>query len=68
MTKEELLAIKNPHEAAIAISTEESLSLKEKMELLSRYETLHNITVDEMMYYPNGERVLKPEMFLGEEQ
>lgn len=61
---EEILAISNPNEAYLRLALDESLPLDEKEKILRQYEKKHNVTGDEMAFYPNGEQVLTEEMFL----
>ena len=66
-TVKRLLEIKDPREAQIAITTSKNLDLAEISQVLKRYMEIHNVTLAEMAYYPNGEQVLKPEMFQEDE-
>ena len=61
---EEILAISNLNEAYLRLALDESLPLDEKEKILMLYEEKHNVTGDEMAFYPNGEQVLTEEMFL----
>lgn len=58
-----IMAIEDPRKAYIAIATDREISLIEKEQLLDEYLKEHNVDEDEMAYYPNGERVLTPDMF-----
>ena len=58
-----LLAIEDPHEAYIAIATDPALPLDIAEKLVDKYVEIHNIDEDDMAFYPDGERVLKSEMF-----
>ncbi len=66
-TVKRLLEIEDPREAQIAITTSKNLSLLEMSQVLTEYKKKHNVTGFEMAYYPNGEQVLKPEMFQEDE-
>lgn len=56
-----IMEMKDPHEALKAIlrkAREEMTPLEEVMDRAEQYASLHGIEVDEMAFYPNGERVL----------
>ena len=64
---EEILAIKDPNEAylRLALKTyEEDLSLDKWEEIVELYMEKYSVTHDDMAFTPNGEKVIKPEMFL----
>lgn len=61
--KQEILSIADPRQACIKISTDEELTLVEMDQLIMAYQEKHGVGMEEMCFYPNGERVLKPEMF-----
>ena len=60
---ERIMAIEDPREACIAIATDKELTLDIVEKLLEMYMERHNVDADEMGYYPDGERVLTPDMF-----
>lgn len=60
MKYREYLKIQDPHEALKAIALSETLGLEEIEEAVALYAEVHGITVEEMSFYPNGERVLQP--------
>ena len=64
--KQEALAITDPRKACIKISTDKELSLLEMDEIIMAYQEKYGVGMEEMCFYPNGERVLKPEMFWEE--
>ena len=56
-----IMEMKDPHEALKAImrkARSEMTPLEELEERVEQYANLHGIEVDEMAFYPNGERVL----------
>ena len=59
----EILAIEDPREAYIALATNKEVPLDVGEKILEAYMEKHGVDEDEMAFYPNGERVLKPEMF-----
>lgn len=60
MKYEKYMKIANKYEACKAIALSEELSLMEIQEAVELYAKTHGITVDEMAFYPNGERVIQP--------
>lgn len=60
---EEILSISNPNKAYMMIATDEEISLDEAEEILELYQEMHGVTLIEMAFYPNGEKVLSEEMF-----
>ena len=61
MDWDEIMKMKDPHEALKAMDRKveaEDISLVEMEEMVLKYAKLRRITVDEMAFYPNGERVL----------
>ena len=60
MKYEKYMKIEDKYEACKAIALSEELSLVEIEEALDQYAKLHNITTEEMAFYPNGERVIQP--------
>ncbi len=58
-----ILAIEDPHEAYITMATDWDIPLEVVEKLIGKYAEIHNIDEDDMAFYPDGERVLKPEMF-----
>lgn len=60
---QEILSISEPHMAYIRIATDQELSLEEGEIILQLYAEAHKVTFEEMAFYPNGERVLTPDMF-----
>ncbi len=60
---ERVLKIEDPHEAYIAASTDLELDLEELGSILEAYQKKYHVKSYEMAFYPNGERVLTPEMF-----
>ena len=61
--KQEALSMANPREACIKIWTDKELSLSEMEQIETAYQEKYGVGMEEMCFYPNGERVLKPEMF-----
>ena len=61
--KQEMLSITDPRQAYIAISTNQELDLLEMHEITMAYREKYGVGMEEMAFYPNGERVLKAEMF-----
>ena len=59
----EILAITDPREAYIALATNMDIPLDEGEKILEAYIEKYGVDEYEMAFYPNGERVLKPEMF-----
>ena len=58
------MQIEEPIEATKAImAIAKNLDLQTMQDMIVAYMKLHNVTLDEMMLYPNGERVVTPEMF-----
>lgn len=56
-----IMEMKAPHEALKAIMRKaeaEMTPLEELEDRVEQYVSLHGIEVDEMAFYPNGERVL----------
>ena len=60
---ERFMAIEDPREAYIAIATDKELTLDIVEKLVEMYMERHNVDEDEMAFYPDGERVLTPDMF-----
>ncbi len=60
---ERILKIEDPHEACIAAATDWELPVDQLMAIIELYQDKHHVTANEMAFYPNGERVLTPEMF-----
>lgn len=61
MNWDEIMQMEDPHEALKAIVQKghtELTPLEEMMELVDRYSKLHKVSVDEMSFYPNGDRVI----------
>lgn len=57
----EIMKMQNPHEALKAIMRKaeaEMTPLEEVENRVEQYANLHKIEVDEMAFYPNGEKVL----------
>ena len=63
MTREEIMENKDPHQALIAIMTSKNFDLTEMSQMMEEYAKKYGITTDEMAFYPNGERVITPEIF-----
>ena len=61
--KDEILAIKDPREAYKALAMNKDIPLDVGEQILTEYREMYKVDEDEMAFYPNGERVLKPEMF-----
>lgn len=61
--KQEALAITDPRQAHIKIWTDKELSLLEMDEIAMAYQEKYGVGMEEMSFYPNGERVLTAEMF-----
>ncbi len=61
--KQEILEMTDPRQACIKISTDKELSLLEMEKIFLAYQKKHGVEMEEMCFYPNGERVLTPEMF-----
>ena len=61
---EKILAIADPNQAYKMLSTDEEIPLDEAEEILELYQQKHGVTLTEMAFYPNGEKVLTEEMFL----
>lgn len=62
MTWDEIMKIEDPREAMKAIdkkAKEEKTAIAEIEKIIEKYTTIHQVTEDEMCFYPNGERVLK---------
>lgn len=62
MRMEEILKTENPNEAMKKIYkevTENNLSIQEMEEMVQEYSKAHNVTADEMAFYPTGERVIE---------
>ena len=63
MAMEQIMQMEDPHEALKAIMAgSKYLSLTEIFEVVERYLQLHQIDLDKMAFYPNGERVVTLEM------
>ena len=63
MSWNEIMNIKDPHKALLAIAEKieaDDLGLVEMENRVEQYANLHGITPDEMAFYPNGERVIQP--------
>ena len=58
-----ILAIEDPHEAYIEAGTDPELPLDIAEKVVKKYAEMHNVDMDEMGYYPNGERVLSLEVY-----
>ena len=61
MEWEQIMKIENPYEALRQMEKkvdEENLPVEELEIQPERYAKLHGITVDQMAFYPNGDRVL----------
>ena len=61
MTWDEIMKMNNPYEALKQIEAKvdrDNLAIEEMEVQTARYAKLHGITVDQMAFYPNGERVL----------
>ena len=58
MKKSDIMKIKNPNEAFKAIVTSTEFSLDEASELIDDYAAMHNITTEDMAYYPDGRNVV----------
>ena len=61
MDWDEIMKMNDPHEALKQMEKkveEENLPIEELEVQPERYAKLHGITVDQMAFYPNGERVL----------
>lgn len=66
MDWQEIMEIKDPNEAMkqIALKVDrEELPVREMEDWIEEYKRIHNVTVDEMAYYPNGEQVVTEEIF-----
>lgn len=61
--KREVLSITDPRKAYIKLATDKGLKLDEKDKLMTEYLEKYKVEAEEMAFYPNGERVLTPEMF-----
>ncbi len=59
----EILAIKDSRKAYVALSAKKELSLDEGKNILEAYMEKYGVELHEMAYYPNGEQVVKPEVF-----
>lgn len=60
MKYEKYMKIADKYEACKAIALSKELGLTEIEEALDLYTKIHGITLDEMTFYPNGERVIQP--------
>lgn len=60
---EKILAIEDSHEAYIAIATDRELSMDDMEKIVEKYTEVHNVDDWEMAFYPDGERVLTPDLF-----
>ena len=61
-----ILAISNPHEAylkLVALTHTENLPLDEGEKILEQYTEKYSIDLAEMVYHPNGERVLTYDVY-----
>ena len=61
MEWEQIMAIEDPHEALKQMEKKvekENLPIEELETQPARYANLHGITVDQMAFYSNGDRVL----------
>ena len=61
MEWEEIMKISDPREAMKQIDLKvgaEMISLEEMEEMVRTYARLHHVTVDEMAFYDDGERVI----------
>lgn len=66
MDWQEIMKISDPNEAMkqIALKVDrEKLPVQEMEDQMEAYKRIHNVTVDEMAYYPNGEQVVTEELF-----
>ena len=61
--KQEALSITDPRQACIKISTDKELTLTEIEQITMAYQEKYGVGMEEMCFYPNGERVLTAEMF-----
>lgn len=62
----EIMEMSDPRKAMVEMATlvhREHLDLTILEEKMDEYAEKHKVDLDEMTYYPNGERVLTPEMF-----
>lgn len=66
--KRDALAITDPREACIKIWTDKELTLTEMEQIEMEYQAKYGVGMEEMCFYPNGERVLKAEMFWEREK
>lgn len=60
---EEVLSISDPNEAYIMLATDVEIPLEEAEKILEIYQKKYGVTLVEMAFYPNGEKVLTAEMF-----
>ena len=63
MEWKQIMEMHDPHKALLAIAEKieaDDLGLVEMESRVEQYANLHEITTDEMAFYPNGERVIKP--------
>lgn len=61
-----IMKIEDPREALKAIVVKvhlEHLPLDEQDEMVERYMEIHNVDDLEMAFYPDGERVVTPELY-----
>ena len=59
----QIMEMNNPHKALLAIVEKievEDLGLVELEDRVQEYAAKHGVTLDEMSFYPNGERVIQP--------
>ena len=63
-----IMEMEDPHKALIEMARlvyQENLSLEILDNAVTAYTEKHNVEEDEMAFYPNGERVLSPEVIWG---
>ena len=70
MTWDEIMKIQDPHKALLEIERkirEENLPIQDMMDEGERYARIHGITVEDMAFYPDGDRVIGPQGWGKEE-
>ncbi len=69
MTWDEIMKIQDPHKALLEIERKvhvEFLPIQDMEDAVEKYIQIHGITLEEMAFYPNGDRVIGPPM--GDEE